>query len=469
MMKKHNTVKVVLITMLIFMLLSWILPAAYFQSSYVSQGRVQMGLFDLFSYPVTAVSYFGFIALFVLVVGGFYGVLYKTGAYRTLFDTIVKKFKGKEKIVLAVIMVLFAILTSVCGLELGIIVFFPFVFSLVLLMGYDKVVAALTTVGSTMVGIAGCTFSANMVSILTQVLGVNLTTEIVTKIVILVIGLVLLIFNTLRYGEAHKVKGAKKNAEMESGYIPQAVKGKKKKIWPLVLILDLILIVMILGFISWTGAFKLNVFEDANTAVTGFKLFGFEIFGKLLGNVPAFGSWSVNELSLVLIIASMIIAFIYKVKFDDFMQGFIKGAKEVLKPAVLVVLIYTCLVITTYHPFQLVIYKALFELTKGFNVFTTGLAAILSAVFNVEPAYVFQSVVPYLASVVTDKTTYPLIAVMFQAIYGAVMLVAPTSIIMMGTISYLGVTYKEWLKNVWKFVLEFIVILFIIFTILVLI
>ena len=122
MMKKHNTVKVVLITMVLFMLLSWILPAAYFQSSYVSQGRVQMGLFDLFSYPVTAVSYFGFIALFVLVVGGFYGVLYKTGAYRTLLDTIVKKFKGKEKIVLSVIMVLFAILTSVCGLELGIIV-----------------------------------------------------------------------------------------------------------------------------------------------------------------------------------------------------------------------------------------------------------------------------------------------------------------------------------------------------------
>ena len=133
------------------------------------------------------------------------------------------------------------------------------------------------------------------------------------------------------------------------------------------------------------------------------------------------------------------------------------------------ILIYTCLVIVTYHPFQLVIYKALLELTKGFNVFTTGIAAILAAVLNVEPAYVFQSVVPYLSSVVTDKTTYPLIAVMFQSLYGAVMLIAPTSVILMGTISYLGVSYKEWLKSVWKFVLEFVVVLFIIFTILVLI
>jgi len=469
MMKKHNTVKVVLITMLVFMLLSWILPAAYFQSSYVSQGRVQMGLFDLFSYPITAVSYFGFMAIFVLIVGGFYGVLYRIPAYRTLLDTIVKKFKGKEKIAISVIMVLFAVLTSVCGLQFAIIVFFPFVFSLVLLMGYDKIVAALTTVGATMIGLAGCTFSASTVSILTQVLGVNLTSELVTKIIILVLGLVLLIFNTIYYAEKNKVKGAKKNAEIESGYIPVAAKGKKKSIWPLVIILDLILIIMVLGFISWTGAFNLNIFEDANTAVTGFKVFGFEIFGKLLGNVQAFGNWTVTELSLVLVVACALIAFIYKVKFDDFMQGFIKGAKEVLKPAALVILIYTCLVIVTYHPFQLVIYKALFDITKGFNVFTTGIAAILASVFNVEPAYVFQSAVPYLASVIKDKTTYPLLAVMFQSLYGAIMLIAPTSVVLMGTISYLGVSYKEWLKNIWKFVLEFIVVLFILFIILVLI
>ena len=57
-MKKHNTVKVVLITLLVFVLLTWILPAAYFSGQYVEQGRVQMGLFDLLNYPLTALSYF---------------------------------------------------------------------------------------------------------------------------------------------------------------------------------------------------------------------------------------------------------------------------------------------------------------------------------------------------------------------------------------------------------------------------
>ena len=113
-MKKHNIFKVVLITLLIFMLLTWILPAAYYSGGYVDEGRVQMGLFDLFNYPITAISYLGYIAAFVLIVGGFYGVLNKIGAYRTMLDKLVSLFKGKEVVILSVIMVLIAILTSVC-------------------------------------------------------------------------------------------------------------------------------------------------------------------------------------------------------------------------------------------------------------------------------------------------------------------------------------------------------------------
>ena len=74
-MKRNNALKVVLITMVVLMLLTWILPAAYFQESFVDQGRVQMGLFDLFNYPITTLSYFGFIAVYVLVIGGFYAIL----------------------------------------------------------------------------------------------------------------------------------------------------------------------------------------------------------------------------------------------------------------------------------------------------------------------------------------------------------------------------------------------------------
>ena len=97
-MKKHNTVKVVLLTMVVFLLLTWILPAAYYQTSYVSQGRVQMGLFDIFSYPITTIQYFGYIALYVLVIGGFYGVLNRISAYRVLLDKLANSFKNHSMV-----------------------------------------------------------------------------------------------------------------------------------------------------------------------------------------------------------------------------------------------------------------------------------------------------------------------------------------------------------------------------------
>ena len=57
-------------------------------------------------------TYFGNICLYVLVVGGFYGVIHKIDAYRSLLDKIVKGFKGKENIFMIVVMVLFALITS---------------------------------------------------------------------------------------------------------------------------------------------------------------------------------------------------------------------------------------------------------------------------------------------------------------------------------------------------------------------
>ena len=509
-MKKHNTFKVVLITLLVLMLLTWILPAAYYSGSYVDQGRVQMGLFDLFNYPITAISYFGYIAAFVLVVGGFYGVLNKIGAYRTMLDKLVSNFKGKEVVVLSIIMVLIALLTSLCSLQLGLIIFFPMLVSIILLMGFDKIVAALAIVGSTMVGMLGTTYGYTNTGIISSILGNNFTDDMLTKGILLFLGMVLLIFNTIWYIKKSKTTEKKANVKKvtakeekkttkstkttkaksskdtkaavkeekvivvteeaeEDSYVPAVVSGKKHVVWPLALVLSIIFIILVLAFISWSGAFGITAMDEATVAVTGFEVFGFNLFGKLLGTVNAFGSWSIADMVTVLITFMFILSLIYKVKFDEVIDGFVKGAKRALGPAVIVVLLYTILVITTYHPFQLVIYKAILGITDGFNVFTTFIVGILSAFFNVDSAYAFQSSLPYLASIVTNADNYPIVAVVYQAAYGLTMLVAPTSLVLMGMLSYLKVPYSKWLKTIWKLALELLVLLLIVFTILILI
>lgn len=476
-MKKNNILKVVLITIAVTVLLTWLLPTATFSSELTIGDRAQMGLFDIFNYPTVALQYFFQILLYALVVGGFYGIVSKTGVYRKLLDKVVDGFKGKENIFIIIVSVVFALLASCVGMTYSLIFLFPFVIAVLLLMGYDKLLSATVTVGSIMVGIMGSLFSTDVTYYLQSYLGLTISDEIVTKIIILVVGLVLLLFNALSYAKKNKVKKVKEDDIAK--YVPSVIEEDKKtdkksnkkgkKIWPLVLISDLTLLIIALATFSWANVFKLDAFTKATTAVTEFKIFKFPLFGKLLGNVSAFGEWTIATLITLLFVATIIIAIVYKVKSDDFFENYKNGLKKAIFPAFIMMLIYTVLVCTTYNPFQLVIYKALLNIGSGFNVITTAITAFVSGMFNVEFLYSINSVGPYLLSLVTDTGLYPLIGIIFQSMYGIAMLVAPTSVILMGTLAYLDIPYGKWLKHIWKFLLEMVVVLFIIFTIVMLV
>ena len=538
-MKKHNTSKVVLITLLVFLVLSWILPAAYYSGQYVEQGRVQMGLFDLFNYPLTALSYFGYIALYIILVGGFYGILYKIPAYRVLLDKIVDTFKEKEKYVLLVMIVVISALVSICGLHIGIALFIPFVVSIILLMGYDKIVAAMVTVGSISAGLIGTTYAYNNISVLLQALSLKYDYQILVRFVILLVAIVLVFFNTLMYikqsmksvkVEKKTVKKAedkeekmeekiekkvvssaaknnkkssnkqtsksnsnksktsknskssknpnkaaltdediivvKETLDDENELVPSTVKASKK-VLPLVIVLSLLFLVFVLAFIPWgENVFKVKFFTDLTNNTKNFKLFGFPLFTKLLGNFNEFGAWTITDMFLPMFLSVGLLLVVYKVSFEEAFDGFVKGAKKALAPAGIAILIYTALVLVTYHPFQTVLYKSVLGLTKGFNIITTVIVALLASIFNADVAYTFQAVVPYYSSVVTNVENYSLPAIILQSIYGLTALVAPTSLGLMATLSYLKVSDVDWLKNSWKLLLELFVVLLIVFIIL---
>lgn len=539
-MKKNNTIKVVLITTIVLLVLSWIFKAAYFQGEFVDQGRVQMGLFDLFNYPLTALSYFGYIALYLIAVGGFYGILYKIPAYRNLLDKISGVFKNKGMLFLSIVVVLFALLVSICGLQIGLALVIPFVVSIILLIGYDKNVAALVTVGSMAVGLAGSTYANANLNVLTSSLNLDINYQIWVRVVILLVGIILVIFNTFMYtkrnmkvvkaekttvkkAEVEEVKvatkvepekkskneTAKKNSSKNSTtkkstkstssnskksssksrksvnkaalkdediivvkenmgvnkecLVPNAV-GSVHKVWPFVTLFILLFIVFVLAFIPWSAVFKIDLFDKMLKGFTEFELFGFPIFGKIFGTVNSFGNWMITDMFLPMALVILILAFIYRLSFDDIIDGFMAGAKKALRPAIIAMLVYTILVLVTYHPFQLVLYKAI--IGKKFNVVKEVLTAILATIFNVDPSYTFQSVLPYLVSVVTDTKLYGLVGIIYQSMYGFTTLFAPSSLILMTTLSFLKVSYGSWLKTIWKLLLELFIILLIIFIIL---
>ena len=611
-MKKHNAIKVVLITLVIFILLAWILPAAYFQTELVEQGRVSVGLFDLSNYFMTAISYFGYIALFIVVIGAFYGILYKIPAYRKMLDKIAENLKGNEKLYIIVTIMVFSILTSLCGVQLAFLIFFPFVTSIILLLGYDKMVVALTLVGSTMAGIMGTTTAYSNVNIIVQALQLDgIRSSMLTKVAILIFAMVAVMITTLRYinrkafvtgnskaakktittvkeevkediarkvetkttkkvsggakktsNSSKKSNSTKKKTGSKSGakssgnrtrkssstssrrnnkafavqrdvivvkdngenseFIPTIV-DSTHKIWPLFLTLFCVVLIVFLAFMPWADAFSLKFMTKANewllglklanwcslligiiilsaislctknkvknlirndiiyvvlTAIAFFAQYGFHLgktgaflsdkntlFGKLFGTVNAFGSWTITEIMLLLFVAAIFLVLVYRVKFDDVVDGIIAGVKKSVVPAFIVLVIYTILVLATYHPFQTEIYKFVLGWTKSFNMFTTSLVAILASVFNADMLYTGNSVLPYFTSIIQDSAVYPKVAVIIQSMYGLTMLIAPTSVVLMVALSYLNISFKEWFKAIWKLLVVLLIVLLFVFAI----
>ena len=549
---KSSVLKIVLLTVLALMLMSWILPAAYYSEQYIDQGRVQMGFFDLFNYPVTALSYFGYIAFFVLAIGGFYGILNKIPAYRTFLDNFVGRVQGREVRFFAFIMLLIAALVSLGGMQIPLLVFFPMLVSVILLLGYDKIVAAMILVGSTAVGLIGSTYAYGNTNIIMTVLSLDITSEVIAKLVILLLGLALLVLNLLLYikktntvtkvikkdnkkssvkevkaevkevevkktkktatkstkdnkakttkttkAKASKSTGKKNTKSSSKKNIKAALKDEEVIVvkesvdsssdmskyvqesdnsyhttWPLVTAFVLLFILVIFAFIPWSNGFGFNLFSDVTSNVLSFEIGGFAIFSKLFGTINAFGFWTIIDLLLPMTLLILFLAIVYKVKFNDILKGFMDGIKRALPLGLITILIYSCLVIVTYNPFQLVIYKALLSGIDKFNVFgalLSSLTALLAGIFNVDPSYAFQSVLLYLTSVVTDSASYSTIGVIFQAMYGFGVIFAPTSFILMIVLEYLDIPYTSWIKAIWKFLLELLAVLLIAFIIVLLV
>ena len=476
--KVPSNFKPVAFAILFTTLLTWILPISYYSGELATESKTELGLFDLFNYPSVVMSYFGNYFIYLLVIGGFYGVLYKTGVFSGIISNIAAKSKGKEKLVVAFLICFIAALVAVCGVSFGILMIVPFVIALILSMGYDKITAAMVSAGSISVGLMGNLFSSTYIAtdynltsqngagIINSMLNTAQTDLWIPKLVILLLGIALLIFTTVM----HMSKSTVPSKEELEEYAPNTKKEKSSaKIWPFVLVFDLTFIVMLLAFTSWTSVFKVKVFSNVtNYLLNTVNISGYPIIGKLLGGIKEFEQWGLVELSTLLVLSSFVIALIYKVKFSDFIDSFVKGAKKAFKPAVLVSLIFTVLVIVSYNPITLTIIKPIITMTAKFNVFTASLSAFVASIFNVDIYYIASNCLQYTTSVFSSSPKAS-VAMIWYSMYGFASLVAPTSVTLIAVLSYLNIPYKKWLKSNWIFILGTLLMMMVVFTVTVMI
>lgn len=478
-MKKHNLLKVLLIMILVVVLASWILPVTDISDagSFETTNTNGIGLFTLANYFSIGIQIFRNVPLYILAVGGLYGVLHKIPQYRILLDKIVEGFDGKESWFMIIVGVFIAILSSMAGLSFPIILLFPFVISIILLMGYDKITAAMLTVGSVVAGLIGTVFSnfgvvgagtsyAPLTDLTNQfgqfVTGGTYGTNenVWFKLALLVFSIALVLINTIIYAKKHR----NKNNKVEGIFVPEKVETKNKSIMPLAIILDLLLVVIILAFISWS-LFNIDVFDNitkylVNPTGSDFSKGIYNAFNSILGltEINSFGNWTLVEASLTIVLASGLIAFVYRKSFNTYISSFVEGVKKAVIPALLIAVSLIILVISVDFPLELTILRPILDLNGSVNIFVMGVVALFFSIFIVDPFYVVYTASPYIASVVT-ASSIGLTALIWQSMYGLTMLIAPTSFVLLATLSYLGISYGKWLKSIWKLLLELLAVI----------
>ena len=478
--KEEKIFRIIVLTTLYLFLLTYIIPASMFYGGSVSDlGLARMSLYDLVIYPYNTLflpNSFQALLL-ILTVGGFYGILEKTGKFRVLLERIAKSLKGNEYLFIGVITFLSVILSSIFGLNLILFAFIPTVLSIVLLLGFDKMTAFLVAFISPLIGVMGSTYSSNIAAVIGEATSTVIKDGLMFRSILLVLAYAVFLFFTVRQAKKskHKVNEVKEQLELA---ISEEKSSSKKPVWPIVAVLVTLLVIFILGYTDWVSIFNTDVFSTLLTDITNIEIGGYKVFGFLLNNVQAFGTWSYEYTGvldyqnavILLVLASIVLSLVYNIKPKDAFESFAKGVKKVVKPAFLVMIAYTLLFVNGNHSMFATVIEFvldLFKNTTGFVrsllfVITSNILTVVSTFLHIDTYYMAQLSTAQIASHFTDLKAA--LAVITNASHGLAMIFVPTSSMLILGLSYLGISYKEWMKSSWKMLLALLGVIIVVVT-----
>ena len=263
-MKKHGLLKILGALLLLVIIASFALTGRSDVKDYIGFGDVALrGLQSLY--------YFFYIALFLLAIGGFYGVLDKTPSYKKLLDNIVTKVKPLGRKFIILIILVFAIIASLTGMTIPLLIFVPFATSIILLLGYDKLVAISATIVSIMIGYIGGVFvtfynpSTYGMSTYETFVGLdNAFSNVFPKLLLIFSVMTLLIYfvsNYIKKVEKKKIK-YELNEDTEIQINEVASNYSTIKTWPIVITLFLLFVILTLGLVPWNSLFEITIFQE---------------------------------------------------------------------------------------------------------------------------------------------------------------------------------------------------------------
>lgn len=409
-------------------------------------------LSDLVMAPINGLNEAIDIAIFVLLIGGFLGVTTYTGALDAGIGSVVEKLKGRELVLIPVLMFIFSLGGTSFGMAEETIAFAALVTTTMIVAGFDPLVSVATLILGSGCGVLGSTVNPFLVSTSIGALNgvgieVNQVIVIGTGIALWLSSLLISIYFVMKYAKkVQKDKSATLLSEKEMNDAKEAFIGNKdsEEVVEFTTKRRIVLGLFALTFIVMVAA------------IIPWEEFGVTIFAKtdfLTGS--ALGSWWFSELAMWFVIMSVIIGLVYQMKEQEIVSAFMNGAADMVGVALVIgvskgisvmmsttgldnyVLSSASSLLSGMSPIVFTIVAFIIYMVLSFFVpSTSGLAGLSMPIFG-----------PLAVSLGFSSEV---IISIFSAGSGLVNLVTPTSGVIMGALAIAKVDYASWVKFVSK-------------------
>jgi uncharacterized ion transporter superfamily protein YfcC len=201
------------------------------------------------------------VALFILVIGGFLGVTMQTGAIQSGIAQVVSGLRGRERLMIPILMALFALGGTTFGMAEESLAFYVLVITVMVAAGYDSLTGAAILLLGCGIGVLGSTINPFATGIASGFAGTGIDQGLIGRIVILVVGTAIGIWWVMRYAARIKADPARSliaadraeidrhfSAASQSDGSTGAMTGRQKVVLALFF---LAFVVMIIGVVPW--------------------------------------------------------------------------------------------------------------------------------------------------------------------------------------------------------------------------
>ena len=375
------------------------------------------------------------VCVFILMVGGFLGVVMKSGAIDAGVSNVIARLNGREKWLIPILMLLFGLGGTTYGMWEETMAFYPLLIPVFLAAGYDEVVGISVILLGAGAGVMASTVNPFATGIAAGFAGVSLGEGIGLRLLQWALFEGLAIWYVMAYAEGVRRDPSRSVVGVGSG----SLHVDAQEVLPLTPRRKTILLLFALAFLLMT-----------------YSVIPFDEMG--LG-LPSLGWWF-PELSALFLVSGIVIGLVDRRREDEIAETFVAGCADMLGVALIIGISRGITVLmndgsvtdTVLHwgesalsgagSIAFVLLVFLLYLPLSFLIPSSSGLATLSVPI-VAPLGRFAGV------------SGALVVTAFQSACGLVNLITPTAAVVMGALALGHVPYDRWVKFSWKLLAGF--------------